>query len=552
MATVAAIGLTPPASAMTSTPAIVTRAAVGRRRVAAQRVARLRRREDGLRASHRRQQQLHGARRQPASCAACTTTTPSHCGWSDIGYNFLIDRYGTIYEGRYGGVTQGPIGAQTLGFNTNSTGVSIMGNFSNVAPPTAALTSLKRCSPGSSTSHHVDPAGTAVLTCRSGQRFALGQHVTFPAIAGHRDANFTACPGDALYSLLPSVRKAVAALGLPKIFAFGPPSQLLSPNADGVVDKAAVAFTMSEACAWHVEMRRADGVAVRHFSGQGSSASVTWGGKDDAGQSLPDGIYSVVASATSARGKARSAKAAVTIDTAAPSLKGVTLAPHPFSPNGDGHCDRVYLHYTPGERASARVNVLDGASRVVRKLLPWTPVKAVAQSVVWDGKSDATGTPTPAAEGRHTFVLTVKDAAGNARTVKSEVVLDRTLGFPTVTPATFSPNGDGVLDTTSVAFKLTRAATVRVTVQQSGSAVATVFQGALAAGSRAAEWNGRLSAGADRRKRRLQRPHLRPEHARDRAARGAVHRGSHEAAPHRAGDGERHGGDHRQARVLSA
>ena len=139
--------------------------------------------------------------------------------------------------------------------------------------------------------------------------------------------------------------------------------------------------------------------------------------------------------------------------------------------------------------------MLDGASRVVRKLLPWTPVKAVAQSVVWDGKSDATGTPTPAAEGRHTFVLTVKDAAGNARTVKSEVVLDRTLGFPTVTPATFSPNGDGVLDTTSVAFKLTRAATVRVTVQQSGSAVATVFQGALAAGSRAAEWNGRLSAG---------------------------------------------------------
>ena len=109
-------------------------------------------------------------------------------------------------------------------------------------------------------------------------------------------------------------------------------------------------------------MRRADGVAVRHFSGQGSSASVTWGGKDDAGQSLPDGIYSVVASATSARGKARSAKAAVTIDTAAPSLKGVTLAPHPFSPNGDGHCDRVYLHYTPGSAPASTCSTAPRAS----------------------------------------------------------------------------------------------------------------------------------------------------------------------------------------------
>ena len=75
-------------------------------------------------------------------------------------------------------------------------------------------------------------------------------------VAGHRDANFTECPGDVLYPLLPSVRKAVAALGLPKIFAFGPPSQLLSPNADGVVDKAAVAFTMSEACASRVDAPR--------------------------------------------------------------------------------------------------------------------------------------------------------------------------------------------------------------------------------------------------------------------------------------------------------
>ena len=58
-------------------------------------------------------------------------------GWSDIGYNFLVDRFGTIYEGRYGGMDRGVIGAQVFGFNTGSTGISVMGTFTEEAPPTA-------------------------------------------------------------------------------------------------------------------------------------------------------------------------------------------------------------------------------------------------------------------------------------------------------------------------------------------------------------------------------------------------------------------------------
>ena len=74
------------------------------------------------------------APRRASWSAACTTTTPARLHWSDVGYNFLIDRYGTVYEGRYGGMTKGVIGAQVLGFNTGSVGVSMIGTFSKATP----------------------------------------------------------------------------------------------------------------------------------------------------------------------------------------------------------------------------------------------------------------------------------------------------------------------------------------------------------------------------------------------------------------------------------
>ena len=105
--------------------------------------------------------------------------------WSDVGYNFLIDRYGTIYEGRYGGVTRGVIGAQVLGFNTGSTGISVIGTFTDATPPSRTVTSLERLLEWKLDVHHVDPQGTGTLVCGYGQKFATGQRVTF---RGHRRA----------------------------------------------------------------------------------------------------------------------------------------------------------------------------------------------------------------------------------------------------------------------------------------------------------------------------------------------------------------------------
>ncbi len=133
-------------------------------------------------------------------------------GWNDIGYDFLIDRFGTIYEGRYGGVAKGVIGAQVLGFNTGSTGVAIIGTFTQVAPPAAAVSALEHLLAWKLSLGGLNPLGSTQMTCGYTQKFKAGAKVSLPVIAGHRDANYTECPGDALYALLPTVRAAVARL----------------------------------------------------------------------------------------------------------------------------------------------------------------------------------------------------------------------------------------------------------------------------------------------------------------------------------------------------
>ena len=130
-------------------------------------------------------------------------------GWNDIGYNFLIDRFGTIYEGRYGGVDKGVVGAQVLGFNTGSTGVSVIGTYASEAPPAAAVASLENLLAWKLSLGGLDSAGTAKMTCGATEKFKAGTAVTLPVIAGHRDANYTECPGDALYAILPTIRTAV-------------------------------------------------------------------------------------------------------------------------------------------------------------------------------------------------------------------------------------------------------------------------------------------------------------------------------------------------------
>ena len=135
-------------------------------------------------------------------------------GWNDMGYNFLVDRYGQVFEGRGGGIDQPVIGAQAGGFNTPSTGVSVIGDFTSAAPSKAAMSSLARLLAWKLSIHAVPAVGKTTVTSAGGPStgYPAGRGVTLNRISGHRDADLTACPGAVLYRRLPALRRKVAKL----------------------------------------------------------------------------------------------------------------------------------------------------------------------------------------------------------------------------------------------------------------------------------------------------------------------------------------------------
>ncbi|GAA3062784.1 N-acetylmuramoyl-L-alanine amidase [Streptomyces roseofulvus] len=131
-------------------------------------------------------------------------------GWRDFGYNFTVDKCGNIYEGRAGGVAKPVLGAHTLGFNTNSMGIAVLGTFTSTNPPAAVVTAVARLTAWKLGLHGINPKGTQTLVSGGGGLYKKGRKVTFHTIAGHRDGFATECPGGRLYGKLGTARASSA------------------------------------------------------------------------------------------------------------------------------------------------------------------------------------------------------------------------------------------------------------------------------------------------------------------------------------------------------
>ncbi|MET7498432.1 FG-GAP-like repeat-containing protein [Streptomyces sp900116325] len=159
-------------------------------------------------------------------------------GYYDIGYNFVVDRCGQIFEGRSGGMDLPVIGAHDVGFNTNTVGISYIGNTMTLNPTRAGLEAISRIVAWKFGMYGISPTSSVTLVSGSplgqdGNKVAQGASITLPRVFGHRNTNSTACPGDGLYNKLSLIRTLAASPGI---------SHALSRsdfNGDGVTDLVA-------------------------------------------------------------------------------------------------------------------------------------------------------------------------------------------------------------------------------------------------------------------------------------------------------------------------
>ncbi|HVL99664.1 MAG TPA: N-acetylmuramoyl-L-alanine amidase [Egibacteraceae bacterium] len=149
--------------------------------------------------------------RAPAVIRAIYTYHTQSLGWDDIGYNLLVDRYGTVYEGRAGGVGRGVVGAHAGGFNSETFGVTIIGTFTSGLPPRVAMDAAVATIAWKFAVHGIntDPNATVDMASRGSTRYPKGHRARLHTLSGHRDVSTTACPGDALYPHLPELRRQV-------------------------------------------------------------------------------------------------------------------------------------------------------------------------------------------------------------------------------------------------------------------------------------------------------------------------------------------------------
>jgi hypothetical protein len=227
-------------------------------------------------------------------------------GWNDIGYNFLVDRFGRIWEGRAGGVALAVMGAHSGGFNTDTFGVSLIGNYEQVRPSPAAVAAIARVFAWKLDLYHRDPFGTTTLTSAGGgtSRYPAGTVVRKPVLMGHRDVGQTACPGKYVYSLLPAIRRTVAGLMKAALLdPSGPPARV------GIGAGASIRARALADQSWRLDVRRScTNQRIATLTGRTAArgqVTATWSGRGPGTALTRAGRYGLTLSSSSRHGPAR-------------------------------------------------------------------------------------------------------------------------------------------------------------------------------------------------------------------------------------------------------
>ena len=206
-------------------------------------------------------------------------------GWGDIGYNALVDKYGTIFEGRAGGLDRNVTAAHAGGFNRETFGIAMMGNYQSTPATPAAMASTAALAAWKLGGLYRDPRQQVQLTSNGGgtSRFPKGQSTTVPALFAHRDVGRTSCPGDAAYAQMEPLRAKVqeliagAASDVRTAWsadrdALGEPTRVESPTVDGTgrrtdFERGTVVWSPRTG-AWPVT-----GAIAEHWRGAGAEGS---------------------------------------------------------------------------------------------------------------------------------------------------------------------------------------------------------------------------------------------------------------------------------------
>jgi hypothetical protein len=390
-------------------------------------------------------------------------------GWNDIGYNFLVDRYGQVFEGRYGGIDRNVVGAHAEGFNTGSTGVAVIGNYQGTALPLAARRALVRIIAWRLDLAHVDPLSTFNWVSAGNPKFRRGTSVFLRTVVGHRDTGFTSCPGDRVYALLDDLARAVSLTGLPKLY-----TPLVRGPTGG---KVRLTARLSGAGPWTATVTDAQGHQVATGSGTGPAVDWTWDASGAAGGRYRWSIGG---------GGIRPATGVVNVKQGALALTDVAADPVAFTPNGDGQDDWTTISYRLNGQATVKATLVDAAGREVTTFFD-QPQAAGPQSFVFTGQ----GVP----DGTYRIVIDATGASGSHVVGSVVVLVNRILSAFEASRASFSPNGDGRADTLLFGFALSSPAQVTLRILRQGAETALPLATSLGPGPQQLRFDG-LGAGA--------------------------------------------------------